>query len=206
MIFSGLFPSCNNWRSIHRWGGAINVWRGLECRITTWRLAALESCPNPAADFVGLRETMSSHWDFCHYDLSITELNLLIEMKTSMYAKVWLTQIISFPFSSFWQKGMVKRSQEGIFEDTQSRECDGCERWTIKKSEHQRIDAFELWCWRRHESPFDCKEIQPVNPKGNQFWILTAEHTYWGNQNWKGHVYPNVHRSTVYNSQDMEAT
>ena len=26
---------------------------------------------------------------------------------------------------------------------------DGCERWTIKKAEHQRIDAFELWCWRR---------------------------------------------------------
>ena len=25
----------------------------------------------------------------------------------------------------------------------------GCERWTIKKTEHQRIDAFELWCWRR---------------------------------------------------------
>ena len=24
-----------------------------------------------------------------------------------------------------------------------------CERWTIKKTEHQRIDAFELWCWRR---------------------------------------------------------
>ena len=26
----------------------------------------------------------------------------------------------------------------------------GCESWTIKKAEHQRIDAFELWCWRRH--------------------------------------------------------
>ena len=34
----------------------------------------------------------------------------------------------------------------------------------------------------------------------------TAGHTHWGNQNWKRHVYPNVHRSTVYNSQDMEAT
>ena len=45
----------------------------------------------------------------------------------------------------------------------------GCERWTIKKAEHQRIDAFELWCWRRlFESPLDCKEIQPVHPKGNQ--------------------------------------
>ena len=43
----------------------------------------------------------------------------------------------------------------------------GCESWTIKKAEHQRIDAFELWCWRRLESPLDCKEIKPVNPKGN---------------------------------------
>ena len=41
-----------------------------------------------------------------------------------------------------------------------------CESWTIKKAERQRIDAFELWCWRRlFESPLDCKEIKPVNPK-----------------------------------------
>ena len=59
----------------------------------------------------------------------------------------------------------------------------GCESWTIKKAEHQRIDAFELWCWRRLlrvpwtraslmaqlvKSPLDSKEIQPVHPKGNQ--------------------------------------
>ena len=41
----------------------------------------------------------------------------------------------------------------------------GCKNWTIKKAEHQRIDAFELWCWRRH---LDRKEIKAVNPKGNQ--------------------------------------
>ena len=41
----------------------------------------------------------------------------------------------------------------------------GCESWTIRKAECQRIDAFELWCWRRLESPLDCKEIQPVHPK-----------------------------------------
>ena len=35
----------------------------------------------------------------------------------------------------------------------------GCESWTIKKAEHRRIDAFELWCWRRLESPLGCKEI-----------------------------------------------
>ena len=44
----------------------------------------------------------------------------------------------------------------------------GCESWTIRKAEHQRIDAFELWCWRRFLSPLDCKEIKSVNPKGNQ--------------------------------------
>ena len=36
----------------------------------------------------------------------------------------------------------------------------GCESWTIKKAEHQRIDTFELGCWRRHESPLDSKEIK----------------------------------------------
>ena len=44
----------------------------------------------------------------------------------------------------------------------------GCESWTRKKAEHQRIDAFELWCWRRLLNLLDCKEIKPVNPKGNQ--------------------------------------
>ena len=50
-----------------------------------------------------------------------------------------------------------------------------CKCWTIKKAEHWRIDAFELWHWRRTvmlESPVDCKEIKPVNPKGNQPWIF----------------------------------
>ena len=44
----------------------------------------------------------------------------------------------------------------------------GCECWTIKKAEHQRIDSFELWCWRRLLSPLDCKEIQLFHPKGDQ--------------------------------------
>ena len=49
----------------------------------------------------------------------------------------------------------------------------GCESWTIKKAECQRIDAFETWYWRRlFESPLDCKEIQPVCPKGDQSWVF----------------------------------
>ena len=50
----------------------------------------------------------------------------------------------------------------------------GYESWTTKKAEHRRIDAFEL-CWRRLlRVSLDCKEIQPVNPKGNQSWIFTG--------------------------------
>ena len=48
----------------------------------------------------------------------------------------------------------------------------GCESWTIKKAERRRIDAFELWYWRRLESPLDCEEIQPVHPKGDQSWVF----------------------------------
>ena len=48
----------------------------------------------------------------------------------------------------------------------------GCESWTMKKAERRRIDAFELWCWRRFLSPLDCKEIQPVHPKGDQYWVF----------------------------------
>ena len=49
----------------------------------------------------------------------------------------------------------------------------GCESWTIKKAEHWRIDAFELWCWRKTlESPLDCKEIKPVYLRGDQTWIF----------------------------------
>ena len=48
----------------------------------------------------------------------------------------------------------------------------GCESWIVKKAEHLRIDAFELWCWRRLKSPMDCKEIQPVHPKGDQSLVF----------------------------------
>ena len=51
----------------------------------------------------------------------------------------------------------------------------GCESWTVKKAEHWRTDAFELWCWTRLlRVPWrlSCKEIQPVHPKRNQSWMV----------------------------------
>ena len=47
-----------------------------------------------------------------------------------------------------------------------------CESWTMKKAECRSIDAFELWCWRRL---LDCKEIQPVHPKGDQSWVFIGK-------------------------------
>ena len=47
-----------------------------------------------------------------------------------------------------------------------------CESWSIKKTERQSNDAFKL-CWRRLERTLDCKEIKPINHKGNQPWIST---------------------------------
>ena len=42
----------------------------------------------------------------------------------------------------------------------------GCEGWTVKKAESQRIDAFELWCWRRL--------LRVVHCKGDQSWVFTG--------------------------------
>ena len=47
-----------------------------------------------------------------------------------------------------------------------------CDSGIIKKAECWRIQAFELWCWRRLKTPLDSKEIKPVNLKWNQPWIL----------------------------------
>ena len=46
----------------------------------------------------------------------------------------------------------------------------GCESWTVKKAEHQKLDAFELE--KTLESPLDCKEIQAVHPKRYQSWVF----------------------------------
>ena len=50
----------------------------------------------------------------------------------------------------------------------------GGESWTIKKAECRRIDAFEL-LEKTLEGPLDCKEIQPVHPKGDQSWVFTGK-------------------------------
>ena len=69
----------------------------------------------------------------------------------------------------------------------------GCESWIVKKTESQRIDAFELLkvLKKTLESPLHCKEIQPVRPKGNQSWnslkglMLKLKLQYFGHLMWR---------------------
>ena len=67
----------------------------------------------------------------------------------------------------------------------------GGESWTIKKAEHERIDAFQLCCWRRLlRVPWIFKDIQLVHSKGNQSWVFIgrsdaeAETTIKDAKNW----------------------
>ena len=46
----------------------------------------------------------------------------------------------------------------------------GCESWTVKKAECRRLDAFELWCWRRLLRVPWTTQIQPVHSEGDQPW------------------------------------
>ena len=52
----------------------------------------------------------------------------------------------------------------------------GCESWTVKKAEHQRIDAFELWCWRRLlRVPWTAKRSNQSILKEYQSWVFTGK-------------------------------
>ena len=94
----------------------------------------------------------SSPWDSKELDmterLSMHAFNLCSVLKSrdiTLLIKVHLVKAMVFPAVMY-----------------------GCESWTIKKAECQRIDIFALWCWRKTlESPLDYK-VKPVNPKGNQ--------------------------------------
>ena len=51
----------------------------------------------------------------------------------------------------------------------------GYESWTVKKAEHQRIDAFELWCWRRLlRVPWTARRSNQFHSKGDQSWVFTG--------------------------------
>ena len=82
---------------------------------------------------------------------AMTNLNSILKSRDStLLTKVHLVKAMVFPVVMY-----------------------GCESWTKKKAECQRINAFELWCWRRLlRVPWTARRSKPVNRKGNQSLIF----------------------------------
>ena len=125
--------------------------------ITSWRIDGKQSMET-VTDFIFGGSKISGDSD-CSHEIkrglllrrkAMTNLDSKLKSRdTTLLTKVHLIKAMVFPVVMY-----------------------GCESWTIKKVEYRRIDAFAPWCWKKTlESPLDCKEIQPVHPKGDQFWI-----------------------------------
>ena len=101
--------------------------------ITSWEIdgETLET----VADFIFLCSNITADGD-CSHEIKrclllgrkvMTNLDSILKSKDiTLPTEVWLVKAMVFPVVLY-----------------------GCESWTIKKAEHQRIDVFELWCWRR---------------------------------------------------------
>ena len=117
------------------------------CPITSWQIDG--ETMETVTDLIFLASKITADGD-CSREIkrrlllwrkAMTNLDILLKSRDiTLPTKVHLVRAMVFPVVMY-----------------------GCERWTTKKSEHWRIDAFELWCWRR---------LQPVHPKGNQSWIF----------------------------------
>ena len=117
--------------------------------ITSWQIDG-----ETVADFIFLGSKITADGDCSH---EIKRCLLLGRKVMTNLDSILKSRDITLPTKALLVKAMVL-----------SVVMYGCESWTVKKAEHRRIDAFELWCWRRLESPLDCKDFQPVHPKGNQ--------------------------------------
>ena len=116
------------------------------CPITSWQID--RETMETVTDFIFLGSKMTADGD-CSHEIkrhfllrrkSMTNFNSILKSRDiTLPTKVCLVKDMVFPVVMY-----------------------GCESWTIRKAEHQRTDAFE----KTLENPLDCKEIQPVHPKG----------------------------------------
>ena len=106
-------------------------------------------CSLPGSSIHVIFQSRVLEWDAIAF--SVTNLDSILKSRDiTRPTKVHLVKAMVFPVVTY-----------------------GCESWTIRNTEHRRTDAFELWCWRRlSASPLDCKEIQPVHPKGDHPWMF----------------------------------
>ena len=140
-------------------GLKLNIWKTkimASGPITSWEIVG--ETVETVADFIFLGSKITADDDYSHEIKRrlllgrnvMTNLDSILKSRDIILpTKVRLVKAMVFPLVMY-----------------------GCESWTVKKAEHRRIDVFELWCWRRLESPLDCKETQPVHPKGDQSWVF----------------------------------
>ena len=121
--------------------------------ITSWEIDGEKV--EAVSDFIFLSSKMTADGD-CSHEIKrclllgrkvMTKLDSILKSRDStLPTKVHLVKAMVFPWVMY-----------------------GCESWTVKKAERQKIDAFELWCWRRLlRVPWTAGKIQPVHPKGDQ--------------------------------------
>ena len=100
--------------------------------ITSWQIDG--ETVETVTDFIFLGSKITADGD-CSHDIKrhlllgrkvMTNLDSILKSRDITLPEVHLVKAMAFPVVMY-----------------------GCENWTIKKSEHRRIDAFELWCWRR---------------------------------------------------------
>ena len=111
--------------------------------------------------FLGLKITVNSD---CRHEI---KRHLLLGRRKPRFVYGKPRQCIKKQRHHFADKGLYSQSYGFSSSHVWMWELDHKEGWMPKNW------CFELWCWRILESPLDCKEIQPVNPKGNQPWIVT---------------------------------
>src|SRR5574337_1275796 len=124
--------------------------------ITLWQIDG--ETVETAADFIFLGSKITADGDYSH---EIKRCLLLGRTVMTNLDSIFKSRDITLPTKVRLVKAMVFPLV-----------MYGCESWTVKKAEHRRIDAFELWCLldKTLESPLDCKEIQPVHSEGDQPW------------------------------------
>ena len=121
--------------------------------ITSWQIE--EEKAKAVTDFIFLGSKITAYGDFSHEikrhlllgRKAMTNLDSILKSRDiSLPAKIYIVKAMVFPVIMY-----------------------GCERGTINKAEHQRIDVFQIAVPEKTlESPLDYKEIKSANPKGNQ--------------------------------------
>ena len=124
--------------------------------ITSWQIDG--ETVETVADFIFLGSKITADGDFSH---EIKRQLLLGRKVMTNIDSILKSRDITLPIKVHLVKAMV-------FPVVMY----GCENWTVKKAEHRRIDAFELWCWRKLASLLDSKEIQLVHSEGDRSWVF----------------------------------